>query len=44
MDNDLSAVPQTHAHTDALRRAFSDDLKGLWYGYRVVSDVIVRFS
>jgi hypothetical protein len=43
LDNDPSSVPRAHDHTDALRRAFSDDLKGLWDGYGVVGDIIVRF-
>jgi hypothetical protein len=43
LDNDPSAVPRTHVHTDALRRAFSNNLKSLWDGYGVVGDIIVRF-
>ena len=41
LDNDPSSVPRTHTHTDALRRAYSDNLKDLWDGYGVVGDVIV---
>jgi Plavaka transposase len=43
LDNDPSSVLRTHAHTDALRRAFSDNVNYLWEGYGVVADVIVRF-
>ena len=44
LDNDPSSVLRTHAHTDVLRKAYSDNIRGLWNGYGVVSDVIMRFS
>ena len=41
LDGDVSAVPRTQEHTDALREAFVDDLKGLWDGYGLVGDLVV---
>ncbi|KAH9972900.1 hypothetical protein BJV74DRAFT_799018 [Russula compacta] len=35
LDNDPSSVPQMHAHTDMLRKAYSDNIRGLWNGYGV---------
>jgi hypothetical protein len=43
LDDVSSSVPRSHAHTDALRRASSDNFKTLWNEYGIVSDVIVRF-
>ncbi|KAH9959514.1 hypothetical protein BJV74DRAFT_880098 [Russula compacta] len=40
LDNDPSSVLWTHAHTDTLRKAYSDNIRGLWNGYGVVSNVI----
>jgi hypothetical protein len=44
LDNDSSSVPRTHAHTDALKRASSNNRKSLRKEYGIVNDVIVRFS
>ncbi|KAH9973150.1 hypothetical protein BJV74DRAFT_798996 [Russula compacta] len=35
LDNDPSSVLQMHAHTDVLRKAYSDNIRGLWNGYGV---------
>ena len=44
LDGDVSAVPRTHEHTDALREAFFDDLQGLWDGYGVVGELVVSLG
>jgi len=41
LDGDLSPIARTHKHTDALREAYLDDLKGLWDGYGVVGELEV---
>lgn len=41
LDDDPSAVPRTHEHTDVLREVFLDDLRGLWDGYGAVGELIV---
>jgi Plavaka transposase len=43
LDNDPSSVPRSHVHTNALRKASSDNVRTLWYGYGIVANVIVRF-
>jgi hypothetical protein len=41
LDGDLSPIPRTHEHTEALREAYLDDFKGLWDGYGVVGELEV---
>ena len=41
LDDDLTAIPRCHEHTEALQAAFVNEPKILWDGYGIISDIIV---
>jgi hypothetical protein len=43
LDDDLTAIPRCHEHTEALQAAFADEPKVLWEGYGIISDITVSF-
>ncbi|GLB39957.1 hypothetical protein LshimejAT787_0704670 [Lyophyllum shimeji] len=40
LDDDQTAIPRSQEHTNQLQEAFADEVKVLWDGYGIVSDVV----